>query len=678
MFDEISNRCCPKVITLSEILIVIAVKKGDNGNLRNKHIMEVGDSAHDEISALTLSPLTLTESTFEDGKPNEGRIVKEQVEGSKDVLLQNLIVTTNIHEELESLFTVYISDASLHGIQPLNKIKLLGNIPYNSYVDDWFDTVEAGCYSPDVICLQLHHGNLEHLGKLSSDKDRNHLPARQARNSHSQWGLELGQCLEETFIMSSYGYAELISRVHHLATRGDDFVGIQTAVQILPQTAPKAIQIVSEICDYKITESVLRYQLKELAVVGTTFILSVLHPAIKVDKDIKQEALVFGAMNNLIEALNLIVLLMEGPITIGVDCHGQWIEKSNQYVWRCKEGEMLEMIAMTVQSDVSYDDFVNLIISYYGLNCHPEELVISYMHSSFENQRVLPFKITNQSTSQAKILTPHGKGPGEYFKSCFPNGKDPSTSGMANQLLTKLGVLVSYWKIYTAMGIEKDLVRGTREHGYAVLDAYHYMIESTNSRGKTTLHVDENRRYNFMTSNIDESVNSLFCNERVLRSTKIDKVFRGSETEMADMLQKSLKGKRYIIVLDDMCETEAWDAMRQCFPCENKGSGRLLTTHNTKVARDVGTENLSLQIDLMCLDESSNLFKSVAFANEALPCEFEINGKKIAKKCHRLPLTIVVVVGVLRSKSAIKDWENVAKYIKSFVTNDPDVHVFLG
>ena len=57
---------------------------------------------------------------------------------------------------------------------------------------------------------------------------------------------------------------------------------------------------------------------------------------------------------------------------------------------------MLETIAMTVQSDVSYDDFVNLIISYYGLNCQSEELVISYMHSSFENQRVLPFKIIDQ------------------------------------------------------------------------------------------------------------------------------------------------------------------------------------------------------------------------------------------------------------------------------------------
>ena len=97
------------------------------------------------------------------------------------------------------------------------------------------------------------------------------------------------------------------------------------------------------------------------------------------------------------------------------------------------------------------------------------------------------------------VQNPHAtaKVLGEYFRSSFPDGKGPSTRVMANQLLTDLGVLVSYWKIYTAMGIAKDLVRGIHEHGYAVLDAYHYMIESTNPRSKTTLHLDENRRFKY-------------------------------------------------------------------------------------------------------------------------------------------------------------------------------------
>ncbi|KAM3287969.1 hypothetical protein P3S67_021399 [Capsicum chacoense] len=153
----------------------------------------------------------------------------------------------------------------------------------------------------------------------------------------------------------------------------------------------------------------------------------------------------------------------------------------------------------------------------------------------------------------------------------------------------------------------------------------------------------------------------------LLRSTKGDKFCMGSEAELADMLQKSLKGKRYLIVLDDMWKSESWDDVRLCFPNENNGSGILLMTRNVEVACYAGTENLSLQMDFMDQDESWNLFKS-AFANKALPSEFETMGKRIAEKCHGLPLTILVVAGLLKSKITIEDWESVAKDVKSFVT----------
>ncbi|KAG5617244.1 hypothetical protein H5410_017068 [Solanum commersonii] len=88
--------------------------------------------------------------------------------------------------------------------------------------------------------------------------------------------------------------------------------------------------------------------------------------------------------------------LMEESIITAVDCYGEWIEKNNRFIWRWKDDAMSELVLMTVQRDILYNDFVNSIISYCGLNCQPNDLVISYMHKSFENQRVLPFKISNQ------------------------------------------------------------------------------------------------------------------------------------------------------------------------------------------------------------------------------------------------------------------------------------------
>ncbi|PHT73462.1 hypothetical protein T459_24247 [Capsicum annuum] len=71
-----------------------------------------------------------------------------------------------------------------------------------------------------------------------------------------------------------------------------------------------------------------------------------------------------------------------------------------------------------------------------------------------------------------------------------------------------------------------------------------------------------------------------------------------------------------------------------------------------------------MQMDLMDQDESWNLFKSAAFSSEALPYEFETVGKQIADECHGLPLTIVVVAGLLKYKRSIEDWRNVAKMSK--------------
>ncbi|KAH0716883.1 hypothetical protein KY285_012914 [Solanum tuberosum] len=68
------------------------------------------------------------------------------------------------------------------------------------------------------------------------------------------------------------------------------------------------------------------------------------------------------------------------------------------------------------------------------------------------------------------------------------------------------------------------------------------------------------------------------------------------EAELADMLHKSLHGKRYLIVMDDIWSSKVWDDVRRCFPSQNKGSRIMLTTRNNEVACYANTENLSLQM----------------------------------------------------------------------------------
>ncbi|KAF3673479.1 hypothetical protein FXO37_06974 [Capsicum annuum] len=56
---------------------------------------------------------------------------------------------------------------------------------------------------------------------------------------------------------------------------------------------------------------------------------------------------------------------------------------------------------------------------------------------------------------------------------------------------------------------------------------------------------------------------------------------------VADELKKSLMGKRYLIVLDDMWDGKAWDDLRFSFPDVGNRSRIVITTRLEEVAKQV-------------------------------------------------------------------------------------------
>lgn len=51
-----------------------------------------------------------------------------------------------------------------------------------------------------------------------------------------------------------------------------------------------------------------------------------------------------------------------------------------------------------------------------------------------------------------------------------------------------------------------------------------------------------------------------------------------TEEDLADRLHKSLKGKTYLIVMDDIWDTKVWDEVKRIFPDDHNGSRIVLTT----------------------------------------------------------------------------------------------------
>ncbi|PHU03823.1 hypothetical protein BC332_29074 [Capsicum chinense] len=139
--------------------------------------------------------------------------------------------------------------------------------------------------------------------------------------------------------------------------------------------------------------------------------------------------------------------------------------------------------------------------------------------------------------------------------------------------------------------------------------------------------------------------------------------------ELAEQLYKSLKGRRYLIVMDDVWNTEAWNDVRRCFPNDNNGSRVMVTSRILKVARFISPLNAPHVMRFLTVDESWKLLQEkLCGLDSRLCCDDEMGwiGKQIAEKCKGLPLAIVMVAGILSKVSATASrWRYVAKSIHS-------------
>ncbi|KAH0729055.1 hypothetical protein KY289_000243 [Solanum tuberosum] len=145
------------------------------------------------------------------------------------------------------------------------------------------------------------------------------------------------------------------------------------------------------------------------------------------------------------------------------------------------------------------------------------------------------------------------------------------------------------------------------------------------------------------------------------------------DNELADLVQKKLKGPRYLVVVDDIWSTDVWDNIRGIFPDCNNRSRILLTTRETNVAMYANPVSPH-KMNLLNLENSWKLLCDKVFGpKHDCPPELVEIGKKIAEKCQGLPLTISVIAGHL-SKVArtLGSWMDVARTLGEIIASHPD------
>nr|GMD42647.1 putative late blight resistance protein homolog R1B-17 [Ipomoea batatas] len=144
------------------------------------------------------------------------------------------------------------------------------------------------------------------------------------------------------------------------------------------------------------------------------------------------------------------------------------------------------------------------------------------------------------------------------------------------------------------------------------------------------------------------------------------------ETQLKDELRKRLMEHKYLIVLDDVWTTKAWDAIKVCIPDKDDGSKVMITTRIYEVARFVKVAKY-LSVDPYHVthrslkDRWELLSRKVFGQSQCVPREYELIGKRIVLRCTGLPLAVVVIAGLLAtSKESLEIWKDVAEALDRF------------
>ncbi|KAJ0489925.1 putative virus X resistance protein-like, coiled-coil [Helianthus annuus] len=148
----------------------------------------------------------------------------------------------------------------------------------------------------------------------------------------------------------------------------------------------------------------------------------------------------------------------------------------------------------------------------------------------------------------------------------------------------------------------------------------------------------------------------------------IDPDTRDNYPQLRKKLHQHLMGQRYLVVIDDIWSTQAWDDLKVVFPNLDNGSRILLTSRHKTVALHAKPHGFIHQLRSLTDEESLELLRKKVFRGDHFPDWSSLPGMQIARNCRGLPLSVVVIAGVLAKESATEEsWERISKSGSSLI-----------
>ncbi|CAL5416994.1 unnamed protein product [Camellia sinensis] len=143
-------------------------------------------------------------------------------------------------------------------------------------------------------------------------------------------------------------------------------------------------------------------------------------------------------------------------------------------------------------------------------------------------------------------------------------------------------------------------------------------------------------------------------------------------------LRGYLSEKRYVIVFDDVWETDFWGSIRNALPKNSEGRV-IITTRKEQVAAFCTETSMDHVHELQALSQETawKLFCTKAFQLDFgghCPPELEEVSQAIVRKCQGLPLAIAAIGGLLSTKNkGISEWQKFHGSMNSELERNPDL-----
>ncbi|KAH0681943.1 hypothetical protein KY289_019695 [Solanum tuberosum] len=206
--------------------------------------------------------------------------------------------------------------------------------------------------------------------------------------------------------------------------------------------------------------------------------------------------------------------------------------------------------------------------------------------------------------------------------------------------------------------------------------------------GKTTLarklYISPNIAFSFPTRAwicVSQEYNTMDLLRNIIKSIQgctketLDLLERMTEGDLEIYLRDLLKERKYLVVVDDVWQKEAWESLKRAFPDSKNGSRVIITTRKEDVAERADKRGFVHKLHFLSQEESWDLFCRKLVDVRAMIPAMESLAKDMVEKCRGIPLAIVVLSGLLSHKKGLNEWQKVKDCLWKNIIEDKSIEI---